>query len=1105
MAEKNQQDVFYKRLTSLFRSGPAIQRKIKGQDYKNYYDKSLLQNNLGYRSMSPFGKESSPFSVLGAYGILDRISRYSEFCFHPETLVYTTDGAFTIAELSEKYKNGEIFHVYCYNHTTKKIDISTAHHPRITKDGENQKLIKITFDDGGHVITTLDHKFLLRDGSYIEAKDLEVNTSLMPFYMRKYTGDYHQIYEINKTNNSYGWKPEHVMVAEYFAKRNLNDDEVVHHIDFNPENNSITNLKIMNVYEHKKYHAQLNNKNKLNKQNKNISNYMKNNNPVKRNDITLANIFDTAVSVNFSLNKTMNILKADANVIKRRLREVGYENWIDFREDKESLQKIRIASKIVHEMRDINIDDILNEAKVSKTIYEAASKLNVTENNIRRKLKRFGYGTWSELKNNKKIYNSNSSKHTYDETLTYQKICDAFTNGMTIKQLSQKLNTTPNKIKTRLSNEGHESFVEWSNNYLNHKVLGVELLKEESIVYNITVDGAHNLAVGSLNPNNDKNKDRPYSMVICRQSEMEYVPEIATALNIYADETCASDEKGRAFHVFSENQDVRRELEDLFYDVLNVEFNLRAWTRNLVKYGDFFLFNEVLPEHGVVHASPIPVNEVEREEGWDKEDPYSIRFRWLTRGNKILENWQVTHFRILGNDLFLPYGSSVLEPARRIFRQLIMIEDAMLTYRIVRSPERRVFYIDVGNIAPNDIGSYMEAAKASLRSNSQIDRMNGRQDLRYNPVAIDEDYFIPVRGDAKSTRIESLAGGQHVSATEDVEYIQKKLFSALQIPRAYLGYDESVGSKSTLAQEDVRFSRTINILQKIIIAELNKLAMIHLYAKGFDGEDLINFELFLSNPSSVAVQQKLALWNDRFAIAGKALETGIVEQEWVQKEILGFTTEEVNRSKVKRKEDKLYMSELESIAVQAQKPRESTTDVFDTTNYNVPGSTVAKAPSGNANTQDLSDQEIIGAIRKFDYEGNIIKSETPPGVPPIKATPYATREKRNEKRRVGMGGRDNLLNPDFARSLDYNRSQSLYDITDEEYMSKSIKEQVDEEEIRKSLGVIPDFSHEMKSIFKKMESKFPRKKMEILSEEIDKKLDEEFENKDILEEIDIKI
>jgi hypothetical protein len=395
-------------------------------------------------------------------------------------------------------------------------------------------------------------------------------------------------------------------------------------------------------------------------------------------------------------------------------------------------------------------------------------------------------------------------------------------------------------------------------------------------------------------------------------SEMESTPEIASALDIYAEECISEDTEGMCLHIRSENRKIRELLHTLFYDTLNINFNLVMWVRNLVKYGDFFLFNDVHPEFGVINAYPIAITEMEREEGFDPADPSAVRFRWITQGNQVLENWQIAHFRLLGNDAFLPYGSSVLESARRIWRQLILIEDAMLVYRVIRSPERRVFYIDVGNVPPEDVATYVEQAKTALKRSQVINKTSGQVDLRYNPMSVDEDYFIPVRGGDSGTRIESLAGGSNTSAIEDVEYIQKKLFAALKIPKAYLGYDEDIGAKATLAQEDIRFSRNIQRIQKTIIAEMNKIAMVHLFAHGFEQEDLLDFTLQLSNPSSLAQQQKLELINQRFTIAGAAPE-GMVSRGWIRKNVMGFTSDEIAQIDQEKLEEKALDLELEAV------------------------------------------------------------------------------------------------------------------------------------------------------------------------------------------------
>lgn len=537
--------------------------------------------------------------------------------------------------------------------------------------------------------------------------------------------------------------------------------------------------------------------------------------------------------------------------------------------------------------------------------------------------------------------------------------------------------------------------------------------------------------------------------------EMEYTAEIAAAMDIYADECVAQDEKGRVLHIYSDDEKIRDILEDLFYNIINVEFNLRSWARNLVKYGDFFLYNDVSPTQGVIHAFPIPVNEIEREENYDREDPFAVRYRWSTLGNRTLENWEVTHFRLLGNDMFLPYGSSLIEPARRIWRQLILLEDAMLVYRIVRAPERRVFYIDVANIPPENVPMYVEEQRKNLRSSQVVDRTTGRVDLRYNPLSVEDDYFIPVRGEGSGTKIDTLSGGQNAASVEDVQYMQKKLFAALKVPRAYLGYDEMLSSKATLAQEDIRFSRTIAVIQKTLISELSKLAIIHLYSHGYDGEDLQNFTLRLSNPSTIAQQQKLELWKSKFEI-GAALPEGMGSRRFVQREIWGLNDEEIDEMNDQRLKEKITDLEIDGAGADSEDDggAETGEDLFGG-EESPPAEEPAEKPEEELTAaDDAADDANPGT--KLLMSGDIDEDEILPSLEekdlPVK-----------KSKRIRKGPRHRKTNGfvDFERSLDHRNVLSKP--FDEEFFSNPLGESTNRKQT-----LPPPLSPDMMSTLKKM-------------------------------------
>tara|TARA_R110000824_G_scaffold259379_2_gene448136 strand:- start:2105 stop:4066 length:1962 start_codon:yes stop_codon:yes gene_type:complete len=393
--------------------------------------------------------------------------------------------------------------------------------------------------------------------------------------------------------------------------------------------------------------------------------------------------------------------------------------------------------------------------------------------------------------------------------------------------------------------------------------------------------------------------------------QMEYMPEIASALDIYADEMTTSNEYDRLLNIECLNLEIKTILESLFYDALNIEFNCFGWARSMCKYGDFFLYLDIDEKMGITSVIGMPNNEVERLEGQDPTNPNYVQYQWNGAG-MTFENWQVAHFRILGNDRYSPYGTSCLDPARRIWRQLTLLEDAMIAYRVVRAPERRMFKIEVGNIPPQDVAQYMEKVKTEMKRNSLVNASTGRVDLRYNPLSLEEDYFIPTRGGIGSD-ISSLKGAASLNDIDDVKYLRDKLFAAIKIPQAYLtnleGGDED---KTTLAQKDIRFARTIHRLQRSLVAELEKMAIVHLYTLGYRGDDLLSFKIKLNNPSRLAELQQLEYMRTKFDTA-TAVPEGTYSKRWVAHNILGLSDSEFLRNQRETFYDRKYQQALEGL------------------------------------------------------------------------------------------------------------------------------------------------------------------------------------------------
>jgi hypothetical protein len=390
---------------------------------------------------------------------------------------------------------------------------------------------------------------------------------------------------------------------------------------------------------------------------------------------------------------------------------------------------------------------------------------------------------------------------------------------------------------------------------------------------------------------------------------------ISSALDVYADEVTVKNEYGDVLTIKSPDEKIQKILHNLFYDVINIEFNLWPWTRNVLKYGDFFLKLDIADKFGIINVEPIAAYEMIREENFDPEHPHRVKFKRdytalsarshvSTTQSEEFENYEIAHFRLLTDTNFLPYGRSLIEPGRKVWKQITLMEDAMLIHRIMRAPDKRIFKIDVGNIPPNEVDAHMETIINQMKKVPFVDPETGQYNLKFNMQNMLEDFYLPVRGAESGTSIEPLAGVQF-DAIQDIEYLRNRLLGSLKIPKAYIGFEEDTSGKATLAAQDFRFARTIERIQRIIVSELYKIAIVHLYSQGITDAELVDFSLTLTSPSTVYEKEKIELWTSKVTLAGDMVEKRLFSKAWIYENLFSMSEDQ-------------YLAEQERIVADAK-------------------------------------------------------------------------------------------------------------------------------------------------------------------------------------------
>jgi hypothetical protein len=414
---------------------------------------------------------------------------------------------------------------------------------------------------------------------------------------------------------------------------------------------------------------------------------------------------------------------------------------------------------------------------------------------------------------------------------------------------------------------------------------------------------------------------------------MDMDPILSSALDVYADECTAKNEHGSILKIHHDDDNIKQILENLFYDILNIEFNLWPWTRNLVKYGDFFLELEIADELGIINVMPLSSYEMSRVEGFDPENPQRVKFVYAPYQNpymavgqttkKEFENYEIAHFRLNSDSNFLPYGKSMVEGARRVWKQLMLMEDAMLIHRVMRAPEKRIFKVDVGNIPPNEVDNYMQKIINASKKVPFVDERTGEYNLKYNMMNLIEDYYMPVRGSDNGTSIDTLKGLEY-NMIDDINYLKGKLMAALKIPKAYLGYEEDTNGKATLASMDIRFAKTIERVQRVLISELTKIAIVHLYSQGINDDRLTDFTLELTVPSRIYEQEQVELYTSKVALIQQMQQTKMFSKEWMYESVMKMAKDEQDELTLQVLEDTKQTFRLTSIETQGVDPAKET-------------------------------------------------------------------------------------------------------------------------------------------------------------------------------------
>ena len=720
---------------------------------------------------------------------------------------------------------------------------------------KDSELIRVTLDDGTHIDTTPDHEYMLRDGSYKRADALTEGQSLMPFYTRKSEKKKDCIIGYEKIYNP--------STTKYKFTHSLVAHECVRDLVYE------TSIGCQFDTHHDDF-------NKLN------------NNP--------SNLIRMTHSDHFKLHiEHFDKILGSPEVIKKRMEGIDRYLRSDKRKERLSKEMSGIYPKYFEKYNNSDLhtehneirsdkmltnwssDEFIKKTKKGMTIIISDECLEYISNILINSTEYIGINKLSEIlkvdENFIKLFKENYSLR---------------------KDITKSINTTTlNKVILRKTNKNYFEFI---------------LSIKPEIILDKKYNKANAIFLG-------KTKEKPL---------LNHKVVSVVKLNETSDVYCLEA-------VGPNGEHDRHNFPVLGKDVTGSFSRTSGVFLSNCKYGDNFVYMNIDEKHGIMGAKQMPNYEMERRESGlfdmisgrelahSEEQSAGDKVKFFWRGRDIeFNSWQIAHFRLLGDDRRLPYGTSVLEKARRIWKQLILSEDSMLVYRVTRAPERRVYKIFVGNIDDADVEQYVNQIADRFKRMPITDPQTGQIDLRYNMMSNDQDFFIPVRTEDAPNPIDVLPGASNLDQIADIEYLQRNLFTALRVPKPFLGFDETSGDGKNLAIQDIRFSRTINRIQQSMIQELNKIAIIHLYILGFE-DDLDNFTLTLNNPSTQGEMLKVEqtqLKVTLFQAATQDLGNGFATMSMTRahREILGWSDDEIKQDLLEQRMEKAAAAEIANTA-----------------------------------------------------------------------------------------------------------------------------------------------------------------------------------------------